>query len=124
MHAHDFNVVMSAPGRAEDPIEDKAEATPTAAPINVLLIDDDKQVRASCRVVAEGLGFKAYVAENAGNAYKVLESENIDLVLLDMKLPGAASGLDMLNDIRSRYPNVVVVVMTGFATVESAVRAM
>ena len=90
----------------------------------MLVIDDEKPVRASCRVVAESLGFHTHVAENAGNAYKVLESENIDVVMLDMKLPGSASGLDMLNDIRSRYPNLVVIVMTGFATVKAAVQAM
>jgi DNA-binding NtrC family response regulator len=124
MHANDFNLVPSQ-NRTEDVMADRPHATPPAsAPLNVLVIDDDKPIRATCRVVAEGIGFHTHVAENAGNAYKVLESDNIDVVLLDMKLPGSASGLDMLNDIRSRYPTVVVIVMTGYATVRAAVQAM
>src|SRR3954465_14859775 len=123
MHAHDFNLVPPQDG-PEDLMASPQPKPIAAAPLHVLVIDDEKPVRASCRVVAESLGFHTHVAENAGNAYKVLESENIDVVMLDMKLPGSASGLDMLNDIRSRYPNLVVIVMTGFATVKAAVKAM
>src|SRR3954464_6765592 len=122
MHAHDFNPALNVPENLM-PNETHA-AAPARVPLSVLVIDDEKQIRATCRVVAESLGFHAHVAENAGNAYKSLESENIDVVLLDMKLPGSSSGLDMLNDIRSRYPNLVVIVMTGYATVEAAVQAM
>src|ERR1043165_9900189 len=109
MHAHDFNLV--APKNGTEDLMASPQLNPAAAavPLNVLVIDDEKTVRNTCRVVAEDLGFQTHVAENAGNAYKALESENIDVVLLDMRLPGSASGLDMLNDIRSRYPNVVVI---------------
>src|SRR4051812_36374823 len=123
MHAHDFNLISPQNG-TEDLMASPQTKSIAAAPLNVLVIDDEKPVRAACRVVAESLGFHTHVADNAGNAYKVLESENIDVVLLDMKLPGSASGFDMLNDIRSRYPNVVVIVMTGYATVKAAVQAM
>jgi DNA-binding NtrC family response regulator len=124
MHAHDFNLVPAQNGTEDLMASPQLKPTGAAVPLNVLVIDDEKTVRNTCRVVAEGLGFHTHVAENAGNAYKVLESENIDVVLLDMKLPGSASGLDMLTDIRSRYPNVVIIVMTGFATVKAAVQAM
>jgi DNA-binding NtrC family response regulator len=90
----------------------------------VLVIDDEKSIRSSCRHVAESLGFIAHIAENAGNAYKALESQNVDIVLLDMKLPGSSSGLGMLNEIRSQYPNALVIVMTGYPTVKAAVQAM
>ena len=123
MHAHDFNLIPN-PGDSETMANGTHAVAPARVPLNVLVIDDEKPIRATCRVVAESLGLHADVAENAGNAYKVLESEDIDVVLLDMKLPGSASGLDMLNDIRSRYPNLVVIVMTGYATVKSAVQAM
>src|SRR3954471_24977924 len=107
MHAHDLNPALNGP---ENLMANETHAAALAhVPLSVLVIDDEKPIRATCRVVAESLGFHAHVAENAGNAYKLLESENIDVVLLDMKLPGSASGLDMLTDIRSRYPNVVIV---------------
>src|SRR3954468_18744878 len=123
MHTHVFNLVPPRNG-TEDLMASSQPMPKASTSLNVLVIDDEKPVRSSCRVVAEGLGLHTHVAENAGNAYKVLESEDIDVVLLDMKLPGSASGLDMLNDIRSRYPNVVVIVMTGYATVKDAVQAM
>jgi two-component system response regulator HydG len=123
MIAQGFDLIQARP-EPKGLISDRGFAAPTMAPLNVLVIDDEKSIRDGCRLAAEGLGFKAYIAENAGNAYKALESQNLDIVLLDMKLPGSASGLDMLNEIRSRYPNVVIIVMTGYATVQSAVQAM
>jgi two-component system response regulator HydG len=124
MHAQDFHV-MPAQNGTEDLMAKKSfiPSVPIA-PLNVLVIDDEKSIRDGCRQAAEGLGFKTHVAENAGNAYKALESQNIDVVLLDMKLPGSTSGQEMLRDIRSRYPNVVIIVMTGYATIPAAVQAM
>jgi DNA-binding NtrC family response regulator len=98
--------------------------TARAASLSVLVIDDDKFVRDICRRAALDLQYSVFVAENAGNAYKTLEAQNIDLVLLDMKLPGSNSGLEMLKDIRSRYPHSVVVVITGDANVPDAVEAI
>jgi DNA-binding NtrC family response regulator len=95
-----------------------------ASAVSVLVIDDEKAIRGACRDTAERLGYRASVAENAGNAYKVLESQSIDIVLLDMKLPGSNSGLEMLKDIRSRYPHTVVIVITGDAKVRDAVEAI
>jgi len=95
-----------------------------ASAVSVLVIDDEKGIRGACRDTAERLGYRASVAENAGNAYKVLESQSIDIVLLDMKLPGSNSGLEMLKDIRSRYPHTVVIVITGDAKVRDAVEAI
>ena len=95
-----------------------------AAPLSVLVIDDEKVIRGSFRAVAEKLGYRTFVAENAGNAYKILESQSIDVVLLDMRLPGSNSGLEMLKDIRSRYPQSVVIVITGNTSVPDAVEAI
>jgi DNA-binding NtrC family response regulator len=124
MHVQEFNVIPSQNGTKELMVARVYAAQPTIAPLNVLVVDDEKAVRDACRTVVEGLGFQANVAENAGNAYKCLESQETDVVLLDMKLPGSSSGLDMLTDIRSRHPNVVLIVMTGYATVKAAVQAM
>jgi len=91
--------------------------------LNLLLVDDERAVREACRDVAEGLGFKAFTAASAEEAYRLLDSQNIDVVLLDLRLPGA-NGIDALLELRERRPDLVVVVMTGFATVQSAVQAM
>jgi DNA-binding NtrC family response regulator len=91
--------------------------------LNLLVVDDERAVRDGCRDVAHGLGFSTFSAENAEHAFKVLESQNIDVVLLDLKLPGA-SGMEILKQVRERKPDAAVIVITGYATVQSAVQAM
>jgi two-component system response regulator HydG len=91
--------------------------------LNLLIIDDDRAIREACRDIAQGRGFRAFIADSAEHAYRLLDSENIDVVLLDMKLPGA-SGAEALHQIRLHRPEAVVVVITGHGTVESAVQAM
>jgi two-component system response regulator HydG len=91
--------------------------------LNLVVVDDERAIRESCREIAQTLGFNAYVAETAEQAYKVLDAYGIDVVLLDLKLPGAG-GLEALHQIKTRRPDVVVVVITGYATVQSAVQAM
>src|SRR5574340_843445 len=84
--------------------------------LNLLVVDDERVVRDGCREAAQAAGFNAFVADSAEHAYKVLDTHTIDIVLLDLKLPGA-SGLEALRAIKSRQPNTVVVIITGYATV-------
>ncbi len=91
--------------------------------LNLLIVEDERSVRECCRDVARSLGFSAQVAESREQAYRILDSINIDVVLLDLRLP-AGNGLDILREIRLRRPEAVTIVMTGFATVQSAVQAM
>jgi len=96
---------------------------PGANLLNLLIIDDERAVREGCREAAQLAGFNSFVADSAEHAYKVLDAQNVDIVLLDLKLPGA-SGLEALRAIKSRRPNAVVIIITGYATVSSAVQAM
>jgi len=98
--------------------------TPRADLLNLLIVDDERSVRDGCREVAQSLGFSTFVAEKAEHAYRVLEAQNIDVVLLDMRLPGGASGLEILQQIKSRKPEAEIIVITGYGTVQSAVHAM
>jgi len=96
---------------------------PGAELLNLIVIDDEKAVRESCREAAELNGFHASVAESAEQAYKILDSQPIDIVLLDLKLPGAC-GLEALREVKKRRPDSVIIIITGCATVASAVQAM
>ena len=91
--------------------------------LNLLVVDDERAVREVCREVAQSLGFHTSVADSAEHAYRLLEAQNIDVVLLDLKLPGAG-GLEALHHIRERKPQAVIIVVTGYGTVQSAVQAM
>jgi DNA-binding NtrC family response regulator len=105
------------------------EAVPVSEPavesnrLNLLVVEDERAVRECCRDVARALGFSAQVAESREEAYRVLQDGHVDVVLLDLRLPGN-NGLDVLREIKRRRPEAVVIVMTGFATVQSAVQAM
>src|SRR5437868_2193787 len=108
-------------------------AAPTTAPnppqlqaanfLNLLAVDDERSVRDVCREVAQSLGFNTSVAESAENAYRQIDAQSIDVVLLDLTLPGVG-GLEALHQIKERRPDAVVVVVTGYGTVQSAVQAM
>jgi two-component system response regulator HydG len=91
--------------------------------LNLMIVDDERSVREVCREVSQSLGFNASVADSAEQAYRQLEAQNIDVILLDLKLPGAG-GLEALHRIRERRPEAVIIVVTGYGTVQSAVQAM
>jgi len=91
--------------------------------LNLLIVDDERAIREVCREVAQSLGFSTSMADSAEQAYRMLDPQAIDVVLLDLKLPGAG-GLEALRQIKARRPDAVVIVVTGYATVHSAVQAM
>jgi DNA-binding NtrC family response regulator len=91
--------------------------------LNLLIVDDERSMRESCREVAHSLGFNTHVADSPEHAYQSLDTNAVDVVLLDLRLPGTG-GLEVLRQIKRRRPETLVIVMTGFANVESAVQAM
>jgi DNA-binding NtrC family response regulator len=91
--------------------------------LNLLIIDDERSIREACREVAQSLGYSTHVADSAEQAYRALDLQSFDAVLLDLRLPGAG-GLDALRRIKERRPEAVVIVVTGYGTVQSAVQAM
>ena len=91
--------------------------------LNLLIVDDDRTIREACREVAQSLGFNAQVAESAEQAYRSLDTASPDAVLLDLRLPGAG-GLEALHAIKKHRAEALVIVVTGYGTVQSAVQAM
>jgi two-component system response regulator HydG len=84
--------------------------------LNLLIVDDERSIREACREVAQSLGFNTFAADSAEHAYRLLDAQNIDAVLLDLRLP-CAGGLEALNRIKSLRPDAVIVVVTGYGTV-------
>jgi DNA-binding NtrC family response regulator len=91
--------------------------------LHVLVVDDDDAVRKACCQIAAGMGFEVVGAESATTAREIMKQRRIDLLLLDLKLPGGG-GLALLEQVKALHPDTAVIVMTAFATVSSAVEAM
>ena len=89
----------------------------------VLVVDDEETARAYCADVLSELGFEVQAAESAKQALEMLESGQFDIVLAEVRMPGM-SGLELLKTVRETYPDIDVVMMTGYGTVASAVQAM
>ena len=88
-----------------------------------LVIDDDESIRIGCIQALSEEGYRVLAAENGEQGLAMAQKESFDLVLLDLKMPGL-DGMSVLQQLREQDPAVVVVVITGFATVETAVEAM
>ncbi len=93
------------------------------APYSILIVDDEQGIRFGLRQILEKDGYEVFEADRAAAALEIIQSSEIDLVLLDIKLK-ETSGLDVLTDIRSEYSNIEVIIVTGYGTIDSAVDAM
>ncbi len=90
---------------------------------NILIVDDEKNIREGLGKALELEDYQVYLAENGKEALKQLNSEEIDLIVTDLKMP-EMSGEDLLKKVASAYPTVPVIILTGHGTIESAVNAM
>src|SRR3972149_687480 len=92
---------------------------------NILVIDDEQIMRDGCSRILSRDGWSVICAETGGQGLEEMKGrpENIDVILLDLMMPGM-SGMEVLDHIRSYDSNLIVIVITGYATVESAVEAM
>jgi len=93
--------------------------------VNILVIDDEQIMREGCSRILSKDGLVVICAENGNRGLEEIKGrpENIDVILLDLMMPGM-SGMEVLDHIRTIDPNLLVIVITGYATVESAVEAM
>jgi len=89
----------------------------------ILVVDDEKRIRSGCVKMLTEDGFPATSAETAEAGLAILEKEHFDIILLDLMMPGMP-GLDALVRIRALHPDTVVIVITGYATLEYSIEAM
>lgn len=90
---------------------------------NILVIDDEPIVFDSCRRIMRQEGFEVSGAFNGREGLKKIEEDTYDAVLVDWKLP-EIDGMEVLRIIKKNHPDVIVVMITGYPSVESAVKAM
>jgi len=91
--------------------------------IAILIVDDERAVRDSLTTWFREDGFTADNAADGKEALSKLETDAFDIVLLDIKMPGM-DGMELLKKIRESWPDIVVVMITAFASVDTAVKAL
>ena len=94
-------------------MREEAAALRETAPMNILIVDDEPTIREACGEVAQLTGMNATMVATAEEAIEVLENNAVDIVLTDLMLPHT-SGL---------HPNLPVIVLTQYGTIDSAVAA-
>ncbi len=92
-------------------------------PTRVLLVDDEKDFVEMLSLRLKEMGEKVTLAYNGQECLEILEKENIDVVILDIKMPGM-DGIETLTEIKKRFPIVEVIMLTGHGTTETAVEGM
>jgi DNA-binding response OmpR family regulator len=93
--------------------------------ISVLVVDDDADLRSALTEYISKMGVRVRTAGNLAEAQKLLQTEAVpfDLVLCDLKIPGG-SGMDVLRAAHTRSPESLVTIITGYASIETAIEAI
>ena len=90
---------------------------------NVLVVDDEEIVCKSCRKILNQAGHNVQTASNGREALKRVEEDKYDVLIADWKMP-EIDGMEVLRIVKKNHPDIVVIMITGYPTVESAVQAM
>ncbi len=95
----------------------------TLGALRVLVVDDEADIRLGLRRLLANLGIEAREAESGAAALSLLDEQSADLVITDLMMPGI-SGVELLHAVKQRRPETKVVLLTGFGTVQTAVRCL
>ncbi|MEO8167021.1 MAG: sigma-54 dependent transcriptional regulator [bacterium] len=90
---------------------------------HILVVDDDKAFRVASRTLLEDEGYKVSLATNGDEALSMLSSSEIDLLVSDLVMT-KMSGIELLGKVKNSYPDLTVIMVTGFGSIETAVEAM
>jgi CheY-like chemotaxis protein len=81
----------------------------------ILVVDDEDDVRQSAIVALEQFGYRVLEARDGAEAIGLLESrQDIDLLFTDVRMPGEMNGIELAFTVRSRWPSVAIVIVSGF----------
>lgn len=100
----------------------KTVSQPGVKPV-ILVVDDEETIRSCLKEALEGEGYKVYIEENGQNSLSLIKRVVPDLVLVDLKMPGM-NGIDLLREVKSLDRNILVILLTGHGSVDTAVTAI
>lgn len=92
-------------------------------PISVVLVDDDLEFLESSRMKLEKENFRVFIANNGSEGLKVIQQWRIDVAVVDLRMP-CMDGMEFLMKIKKIQPLIEVIVLTGFASVQTAVQGI
>ncbi len=92
-------------------------------PARILVVDDEIVVCKSVKKILEKRGHKVIPVQTGKAALEIVETDTFDLLVLDVKMP-EMDGIEVLENIKERHPDITVLMITGYATVETAVKAI
>jgi len=113
----DLNSVLASAG------EERGEKEGPSAPSRLLIIDDDESVRLLLRDLLEEAGYTVRTAKSGEEALQLIRVATYDIIITDLRLSGMY-GLEVVKEVRAIDPGIDVIVMTGYASVNSAVESM
>ena len=90
---------------------------------SILIVDDNKNILNTLKRLFVDEGYSIYTAQSGEEGLKVLESEKIDLIISDQKMPGM-NGIEFLERTVENYPDVIPIILTGQAELSDAIRAV
>ncbi len=90
---------------------------------SILVVDDELLIRDLLYEFFQDQGWEISIADNGKRAMEILKTKDIDLLLTDIKMP-EMDGLDLTEYVQENYPELPVILMTGFPSVETAVTAL
>ena len=93
------------------------------ATLSLLLVDDERTLRESCRSILVGLGYRVETASRGDEAQRLIQRRNFDIILTDLYMQDI-TGMDVLQTVMEQRPETVVIVMTGNPSVASNVEAL
>jgi DNA-binding NtrC family response regulator len=89
----------------------------------VLIIDDEESMRVGCMQALEESGFSVATAADGEQGLEIARAESFDVALIDLRMPGI-SGIEVMRKMRQSAPNTMVIIITAYGTIESAVEAI
>jgi len=91
--------------------------------MKLLLVDDEERFLVTVAKLLGRKGYEPLTAQGGREALDILGRESVDVVILDVKMPGM-DGLETLSEIKNRFPLVQVIMLTGHGTIDSAIEGM
>jgi DNA-binding NtrC family response regulator len=93
------------------------------APPKVLIVDDERDMLSNCARILQRYGYECLTADTSAHGLELVDTAQPDVALVDLRMPGK-SGIDIVKAIKAGHPGIEVVLMTAYATIETAVDAI